>query len=58
VKSANSSFDPFKRQEFDRRNQGIHTLHKQGVTVCELAQRNGLEENGCGGFVWRVLMAL
>ncbi len=27
AKSANSSFDPFKRKEFDRRNQEIYALH-------------------------------
>jgi len=39
AKSANSSFDPFNRQELDLRNQEIYTLHKQGVRVRELAQR-------------------
>jgi len=49
AKSATSSFDPFKRQEFDRRNQEIYTLHKQGVTVRELAQRYGLSEKRVWG---------
>ncbi len=47
------SFDPFKRQEFDLRNQEIYALHKQGVTVRELAQRYGLSEKR----VWGVCTA-
>jgi hypothetical protein len=39
VKSANSSFDPFKRQEFDHHNQEIYALHKQGVAVYGLSEQ-------------------
>jgi Mor family transcriptional regulator len=42
--SAAGSFDPFMRQECDRRNQEIYALHQQVVTVRELAKRFGLSE--------------
>ena len=54
IEAATRSFDPFKRQKFDRRNQEIYALHQQGVTVRELAQRFGLFEKR----VWGICMAM
>jgi len=47
--SAAGSFDPFKRQECDRRSQEIYALHQQGVTVRELAEQFGLSQQRVGG---------
>jgi hypothetical protein len=54
AKSANSGFDPFKRQEFDRRNQEIYALHMWVETAREVAQRFGLSEYR----VWGICTAM
>ena len=54
IEAATRSFDPFKRQKFDRRNQEIYALHQQGVTMRELAQRFGLSEKR----VWGICTAM
>jgi len=51
---ATGSFDPFRRLEFDRRNEEICSQEQQSMIACEPTQRYGLAEKRAGRICWAV----